>query len=1192
MKNTLKLMFMLLPLVLLAVPSNWKEVKTFTQPDGSSFQARLIGDEHYHFFEDLEGHTIVQNNNGWYTYAKKDNGLLSPTEFIVNRSAPPYETPIRPSAEVIAKLPENKDKVINTWLPSVIANENKIKRLGKENASNEEKTGILALTGQNALICLLGAFSDSGFGWNAVGQTPAANLERRHFMGIAFGDSVPPYVPDTSVYSMNNYYWEATYAKLKWMGDVDSIRSSGMTRAAANTSTTTYISNACTAANAYVNFANYDLDSDGDVDQLFVIHPGYGEEESGNTADIWSASYTGSFGTYDGKLVNRAVVIPENAKLGVFCHELFHQFASAPDLYDYDYDGNGVDVFCLMSSGSWNGNPGGAYPSHMCGYLKYDCDGSWSSIGGWLGNAAVLDSAELTTCGKYNITQLDSQPGTALNYPRVIMVQNTTLRSVGELFFLENRQLTGRYESSLPRSGLVIYHRDGTDMSGARYNNGPPAYQYYRLFTERNLFDPNWYYYLSSVITGRDTVKYSPNDFFAPFAADYGYAKFDSTTIPNCGRNTRSGTTPAGWGPSVTGISKTGYNMSFFLSRMTNTGSLAAISLNSYVIKDPVTSGTNNGADNLFNAGETDSLILTFYNSGALATAVQESLYTSDPYLTIVPAARKTIAASMANNSYASDASNPYVVQVGFNTPPNYTAQLKYKVWATGYADSGVLCIPVNATNIAWRFNFSTVTHPDFKPLAISVYRDTIFLSDGDSLPPLAGSWRLYKFSPTGALITSAANPGMRYNGACDIAADGNIYWSNGDTLIQTTRTLTTVTPKVRHYNVDWANVQIKRVRGVTFPPRYAPINYMNDSTFVYWHVYYLADGVTGLFEESLRVESRPASAGTALSRGKWVIPEGTLAPQDHWRNGRGIEHDGWRMWRICLFTNEIYRGRAPASASTSIDTLLTIQNPNHWGVYPGYDIDFQGKNPLLALDTMLPYSRGNKYYLWTTNIENSEVFKIDVTTIVLPSEVSNVTAVSMGGSSVKVKWDNKNYSTNPDSIEKVERYIVYRTTAVGALGDSVGYITASGSGVASDSFMDVLPGPVEADYWYRVSAVNWHGFTPGYSISAGPIVGIEENPGNVKHHNLFYDIAPSITGRRLTLQYEVAQDCKVTLKIYSTLGALIRTVAARKLTPGKYTTIWNLTDNQSRRVANGVYFVKFETDQGYERTQKLILNK
>ena len=38
--------------------------------------------------------------------------------------------------------------------------------------------------------------------------------------------------------------------------------------------------------------------------------------------------------------------------IGVFCHEYGHQLGM-PDLYDTDYSGNGLGLFCLMAAGSW-----------------------------------------------------------------------------------------------------------------------------------------------------------------------------------------------------------------------------------------------------------------------------------------------------------------------------------------------------------------------------------------------------------------------------------------------------------------------------------------------------------------------------------------------------------------------------------------------------------------------------------------------------------------------------------------------------------------------------------------------------------------------------------------------------------------------------------------------------------------------
>lgn len=1167
-----------LPALLLAVPSDWKEVKTFTQPDGSPVEARLIGDEHYSFFEDLEGHVLVRNNEGWFCYAELQDGLFVPTEHIYERSVPPAPPHIRPSADAVAARSENEFKVINQWLPNVHANERKLQLLGKADASSQQRAELLGLTGTNTLICLLAAFSDSGFGWNQAGETPAPALERWHFWGLGFGDSVPPLAANVNQYSMNNYYYQATYGQLQWTGDVDSIRNSGRTRSSANTSTTLYIRDACVAADPYVNFSNYDQDSDGYVDHLFVIHPGRGEEESGNATDIWSASYTGlNYGPYDGVYVNRAVVIPENAKVGVFCHELFHQYANAPDLYDYNYDGNCVGDFCLMDAGSWNGDPGGAYPAHMCGWLKYDTDGT-GSVAGYFGAAALGDSAECANNARYYVTQLDSTAGSTLSYPRFYIFQNTALRDSSQSFLVENRQQTGTYESWLPRSGMLIYHRDRR-MIGTRYNDGPPAYRYYTIWLERNLYDCNWYYYLST-LGGADTVQYMPNDHFAPYAADWGYIAFDTTSLPNCGRNYRSASGNPAWGRRFTGISNSDYVMSFNASGGTTPVSGAAVRIQSYTVKDPLISGYNNNANGLFDAGEYDTLIVTLFSSGANAAAVQESLYTSDPYVTILNPGRKNNG-TMNNNTYAQDT---YLVRVSFGTPTNYNVEFDYKVWATGFADSNKLYIPVNTPAMVYKFTPGAVlaNHVKFKPMAIAVYRDTLFVSDGDSIGLAGATYRVYKFY-NGALVTSAARPGNQsYPGAAEVGTDGNIYWSIGDSCVWTNRALTRQ-GAFRFYNSDWSASTTKRVRGITFAPSNAPTAYGACSLFTYWQHY----TGTPAYEETLHYSSKPSS-GTAVCRGRWVIPEGQSGDMNHWRNGRGLEHDGWRFWRICLFTSEIYRARAPVSSGGSMDTIFTMLNPNHWGAYPGYDIDFQAKNSAGG-EPHTVYGRGNQFFLWTTNIDNGDIVKLNVTDVVLPGPVDNVTAAKISTTQAKIKWDNKNYATNPDTLEKVERYIIYRSVDPNLLGDSVGYVTASGSSAPSDSFINTLP-LLRDDYYYRVSAVNYFGFRLGNSNVAGPIIGITEGDLGSGALTRLHPIAPNVLGRPQVLCYELSQPGQATLKVYSAIGALVRTLASGSAEAGRHYVTWNLMDEAKRFLPSGIYFVRYTTDSGYEETQKVII--
>ena len=44
---------------------------------------------------------------------------------------------------------------------------------------------------------------------------------------------------------------------------------------------------ACQLVDEEVNFADYDWDGDGEVDQVYVIYPGKGEADGGNSFTIW-----------------------------------------------------------------------------------------------------------------------------------------------------------------------------------------------------------------------------------------------------------------------------------------------------------------------------------------------------------------------------------------------------------------------------------------------------------------------------------------------------------------------------------------------------------------------------------------------------------------------------------------------------------------------------------------------------------------------------------------------------------------------------------------------------------------------------------------------------------------------------------------------------------------------------------------
>jgi immune inhibitor A len=197
-------------------------------------------------------------------------------------------------------------------------------------------------------------------------------------------------------------------------------------------------------ADPFVDFSDYDNDSDGYVDALFIIHAGPGAEYTGSVNDIWS---------HKGSMVNPPFVDGVTAKVystepeywshsgdmtvGVYAHEMGHSVFGLPDLYDYGYDSRGVGNWSLMAGGSWNG-PVGASPAHP---------DAWSRIQTGSASPTVL-SANLPGA---SIPAVQDTPA---------IYRLWTDGAMGDQFVLvENRQLLG-YDAYLPGPGLLIYHVD------------------------------------------------------------------------------------------------------------------------------------------------------------------------------------------------------------------------------------------------------------------------------------------------------------------------------------------------------------------------------------------------------------------------------------------------------------------------------------------------------------------------------------------------------------------------------------------------------------------------------------------------------------------------------------------------------------------------------------------------------------
>lgn len=213
----------------------------------------------------------------------------------------------------------------------------------------------------------------------------------------------------------------------------------------------------CRAANADVNFADYDWDGDGEVDEVFVVYAGKGEADSSNKNTIWphmwSLDEAQRWLTLDGVRINIYACANEIDSdgsingIGTFCHEFSHCLGFA-DLYDISYSGAyGMGDFDLMAGGCYGGN--GFCPVGYSGYEKMWC--------GWQ-QPIVLSTEDVTVDslkpmaqqGDFYIIYNDAHPD--------------------EYYIIENRQKKS-WDKYIPERGLMITHVDYDEE--VWYNNIP-----------------------------------------------------------------------------------------------------------------------------------------------------------------------------------------------------------------------------------------------------------------------------------------------------------------------------------------------------------------------------------------------------------------------------------------------------------------------------------------------------------------------------------------------------------------------------------------------------------------------------------------------------------------------------------------------------------------------------------------------
>ena len=342
--------------------------------------------------------------------------------------------------------------------------------------------------------------------------------------------------------SMTDYYWETSYGQAFLVGQVTQWYRMPQTYAyyvngqrgfgSYPRNAQKLTEDAVLAADPDVDFSLYDNSGDGQVDALFIVHAGPGYEDTGNLNYIHSHAWVTSYNMYlDDVTVRRYSMEPEETgsgqlvKIGVFCHEYGHVLG-LPDLYDYDYDSDGVGMWSIMAGGSWGG--GGATPVHFDGWCKYSL--------GWV-NPTIVNEP------------LVSEPVDAVEFsPDIYQLFSLGIRGP-EFFIVENRRQQA-FDVSIPASGLVIFHVDenapnnnnqnhykvAVEQADGEYdlenNRGADGGDPWPGMTNNRTFDdfssPDaWYYYNGPSEVAVANISDPGTTMFADFSIEYTTPLYD-----------------------------------------------------------------------------------------------------------------------------------------------------------------------------------------------------------------------------------------------------------------------------------------------------------------------------------------------------------------------------------------------------------------------------------------------------------------------------------------------------------------------------------------------------------------------------------------------------------------------------------------------------------------------------------------
>ncbi len=441
-KNVLFSICLLLIAFQLSAVKARRSTTTFKQPNGYELQSKLMGDEFFHFRRTIDNYTLLTDSNGYMVYAVQLNNELIPSAVVAHN-------PSDRTADEKAFLQTIQPQLAFGTVTRQNANRKRAIRAVHSTGLQKKAKALTKSVSSPRYLVLLVNFKDNAFSvptpntrfsnqFNADNYTTdgATGSVRKYFIDNSMGAFTPQFDVYGPVTLSNNIAYYGGNDT-----DGNDLKPDEM------------VFEACQLLDSQIDFTVYDLDNDGEVDNVYVIYAGYGEASGAAENTIWPHQWEVTNTTkLDGKLIGTYSCSNELGGtsdviidgIGTACHEFSHAIGLL-DLYDTDYEENGqsfdVDTWSLMAGGSYNND--GMTPPYYCALER--------EMLGW-GTPVVLSNPANITVNSIGTNQ----------FYRI----NSTVNN--DYFLIENRQLTG-WDEHLYTHGMLVYHIDKTSAYADRW---------------------------------------------------------------------------------------------------------------------------------------------------------------------------------------------------------------------------------------------------------------------------------------------------------------------------------------------------------------------------------------------------------------------------------------------------------------------------------------------------------------------------------------------------------------------------------------------------------------------------------------------------------------------------------------------------------------------------------------------------